>query len=145
MSKVHAVLDRVRRVTASTVETLKKELRHIEEEKRRLTADLDEAADHLRETLQQLGHRGNGRIASRRAVRKHRSGKRIRRTPEQLKREAEAIIDLVKSKGTEGASGPEIRKHHAKIGPDIKGFVHKYCGKKLKSTGAARSMRYFAS
>ena len=146
MAKTSAVLARVRKLTAETAKTLKAELAHIEAEKQRLTADLDQAAAQIRSTLQQLGHGSNGvavHSTLKRAVAKSR--KRIRRTPEQLKAEANAIIELVKSKGSEGATGPEIRKHHAKIGPDLKGFVQKFGGKKLKTTGAARSMRYFAN
>lgn len=145
MTSIHALLDRVKKVTAKTVESLKKELRHIEDQRQRLTADLDEAESRIRQTLLQLGQGTNGKTASKRAVVKPTKGKRIRRTPEQLKQEAQAIIELVRSKGAEAATGLEIRAQHAKIGPDIKGFVHKYSGRKLKSTGVGRSMRYFVN
>src|SRR5256885_9076138 len=109
------ILESVRKVTAKTAETLRAQLRRIEDEKQRISADLDEAADRLRQTLQQLGHaasNGNGaagrkRQMATRAVRSRRKEKRIRRSLPQLKQEAEAIIHFVKSKGAEGVSGPE--------------------------------------
>jgi hypothetical protein len=141
------VLDRVRKLTAQTARALTVELRAIESEKSRLTADLDAAADHIRVTLKQLGHSssGNDHVAKIAATKKVRAGKRIRRTLDQLKDEANAIIQFVKNAGSEGVSGNDIRERHAKIGPDLKGFVTKYSGKKLKTTGVARSMRYFVS
>ena len=145
MPRTSSVLDRVRKTTTQFAENLKRELQNIEEEKRRVTADLDEAAEQIRNTLAQLGHSTNDREGTRTRAAMPKAGKRIRRSLHQLKAEAEAIIALVKEKGAEGATGPEIRKHHPKIGPDIKGFVHKYSGKKLKSTGAARSMHYLVS
>ena len=145
MTAIQDVLDRVRKVTDQTAQRLQQELDHIEGQKRRLTAELDEAAERIRLTLQQLRHNTNGKAVEKRgAVARASSGKRIRRTPQQLKAEAEAIIELVKSKGSQGATGNEIRERHPKIGPDLKGFVQKYSGRKLKSTGAARTMRYFA-
>src|SRR5689334_3034429 len=128
-----AVLESVRKVTAKTAATLKAQLRRIEDEKQRVNADLDEAADRLRQTLQQLGRSTNGNGAavgkSRTAalgVSAGRKRKRTRRSLGQLKQEAEAIIQFIKGKGSEGASGPEIRQRHDKIGPDLKGFVKKY-------------------
>lgn len=160
MSRMNMVLDRVRKVTAKTIESLRRELNHIEQEKRRVIEGLDGADRQIRNALEQLGNQtgggngrgGNGRAqaqsesnAPRAAAKATSKGKRIRRNPEQLKAEAEAIVTLVKSGGAEGISGPDIRKQHAKIGPDIKGFVQKYSGRKLRSTGVARSMRYFVN
>jgi len=140
-------LDRVRKLTSQTAQALTKELRAIESEKNRLTADLDAAADQIRQTLKQLGHSSNGNGDARTVATptKARTGKRIRRTLDQLKDEANAIIQFVKNAGAEGVSGNDIRARHPKIGPDLKGFVTKYSGKKLKTTGVARSMRYFGS
>jgi hypothetical protein len=138
-------LDRVRKLTAQTARALTKELSAIETEKSRLTADLNAAADQIRETLKQLGHRGNGHASILAAPPKAKKGKRIRRTLDQLKDEANAIIQFVKNAGSEGVSGNDIRARHPKIGPDLRGFVTKYSGKKLKTTGVASSMRYFVS
>jgi len=149
MAKTFAVLAGVRKLTAATAKTLNAELAQIEAEKQRLTADLDEAAAQIRGTLEKLGYGSNGVSvskspkASEANVASGKPRKRIRRTPEQLKGEAIAIIELIKSKGSEGATGPEIRARHAKIDPDLKGFVQKFGGKKLKTAGKARSMRYF--
>jgi len=139
-SRINSVLDRVRKVTRRTVDTLKKELGAIEDEKRRLTAHLDDAASRIRQTLSSLGLGGNGRAS---AVRQPRKGKRIRRSAEQLKQEAEAIIQFIKSKADQGVKGNEIRTRHPKVGPDIKGFVQKHSGRKLKTSGKKAAMRYF--
>jgi len=141
-SPVNAILSRIRKVTQRTTDTLKRELAYLEAQKSKLTAHLDDAAERIRKTLGDLGHSSNGEHAApplRRAKRK-----RIRRSPEQLKHEAAAIIQFVRSKGSEGAKGGEIREHHPKVGPDIKGFVQKHAGRKLKTTGQKASMRYFA-
>jgi hypothetical protein len=128
-------------MTTRTVENLKKELHRIETEKERVTAKLDLAASRITEMLHGLGHLGNGQSAGKPTTAKKR--KRIRRGPEQLKQDAEAIIQFVKDKGADGAMGNEIRKHHPKVGPNIKGFVQKHGGRKLKSTGKKSKMRYF--
>ncbi len=69
-------------------------------------------------------------------------GKRIRRTPDQLATEANAIYDMVQQR--KSVSGPEIRAKFPKVGPDIKGYVKQYSGKSLKSKGTRRAMRYVA-
>ena len=148
--KISAILERVQKLTQSTAERLKKELRRIEHERGRLTASLDHAAERIQGTLSHLGIRfgtsTNGhRSTTQPKAPARRKGKRIRRTPEQLKRESEAIIQCIKGKGSAGASGAQIREHHPKVGPDIKGFVKLYTGRKLKTTGQRSAMRYFAS
>ena len=55
-----------------------------------------------------------------------------------------SVIQFIKGKGSHGAKGADIRKHHPKVGPDIKGFVQKHAGQKLKTTGVKATMRYFA-
>ena len=75
-SPVNAILDRIRKVTQRTTETLKRELAYIETQKSRLTAHLDDAAQRIRKTLGDLAHSDNGEPAVRppRATK----GKRIR-------------------------------------------------------------------
>jgi chemotaxis regulatin CheY-phosphate phosphatase CheZ len=142
-SAVSAILKRVRKLTQRTAETLKEELSQIEQQKTRLTAHLDDAAERIRRTLTTLGHAGNGTTRSNSIGRP--KTKRIRRSSAQLKKEAEAVVQLIRSKGADGISGSEIRKHHPKVGPDIKGFVQKFGGHKIKTTGKKASTRYLAT
>ena len=70
-------------------------------------------------------------------------GKRIRRTPEQLKAEAVKVAGLISKAGAKGVTGNEIRAASPKIGIDIKGFMKKW-GHPVKTKGVAAQMRYFA-
>jgi hypothetical protein len=145
-SPVSGILKRVQKLTAQTAEGLKRELAWISKEKAALTAGLDEAAERIHNTLSRLGHGlTSRREATPRQPRTQKSRTRIRRSPEQLKHEAEAIFQLVKAKGNDGVAGGEIRKHYPKVGPDIKGFVQKHGKQKLKTTGKKASTRYVAS
>jgi hypothetical protein len=146
MTRVNAVLDRVRRLTTLTEQTLKRELRNIEDEAQRLTAQFGAAAARIRATLRSLGDHGaarRGRPPGSVAAAGTKKRKRIRRSPEQLQKVGESVVRFIRSKGDQGASGVEIRKLHDKIGPDIKGFVEKFGDQKLKTTGVKSSMRYF--
>lgn len=145
-SPVSGILQRVQKLTAQTAEGLKRELEWISKEKAALTAGLDEAAERIQSTLSKLGHGLSGRTTATpsRPGRKRSGRTRIRRNPEQLKQEAEAIYQLVKSKGDQGAIGREIRKNHPKVGPDITGFVQKHSKHKLKTTGKKATTRYLA-
>ena len=150
-SQISAILDRVKKVTQQTTESLKNELRRIEDEKIKLTFHLDGAADRIRETLSKLGvGAGAGRLNGKRTtatpkVPNPKKGKRIRRSPEQLKQEAHTIVELIRSKGQQGATGSQIRERHPKIGPDIKGFLQKFSGRKFKTSGKRAGMRYFVA
>src|SRR5438093_410779 len=104
--RANPILDRVRTLTMQTAETLKKELRNIEEEKRRLVAGFTEAADQIMETLRRLGHSTNSKSVATPTV--PRKKRRVRRTPDQLKHDAQAIIQFIKQKGTQGAKGADI-------------------------------------
>ncbi|HWB53426.1 MAG TPA: hypothetical protein VG722_04510 [Tepidisphaeraceae bacterium] len=126
-----------------TAENLRRELRRIEEEKARITADLDKAANGIAAALQQLGYSAT-RATSPRSVGPSGKKKRIRRNPGQLKKYAEGVYQLVKSAGANGASGAQIRREFPKVGQDIKGFVHKHAGGRLKTTGKKSFMRYTA-
>ena len=143
---VDAILARIQRVTEQTAETLRQELGRIEDEKQRLTADLDAAAERIRRTLGELGHRTNSARVTKAAPRPARARtRRVRRGREQLEREAEAIFQIIRAAGADGAAGRDIRKHHPKVGPDIKGFVQKYSKHKVRTTGKKASTRYHAA
>jgi hypothetical protein len=69
--------------------------------------------------------------------------RRVRRTPEQLTKEANQIVAMIKHAGTDGLAGEEIRKHFPKVGQLIQPFVEKWSDRKLKKTGKSRATRWF--
>ncbi|MCX7825154.1 MAG: hypothetical protein N2689_06310 [Verrucomicrobiae bacterium] len=70
-------------------------------------------------------------------------GKRARRSKEELKKMAEAIVQFIASKGGEGVSGAEIKALFPGITLSIKEFVQKYAGVTLRDNGAPKAaMRY---
>ncbi len=163
---VQSVLEKVAEVTSSAATALQNELKRLAEERDQMVAHYDVAAEKIRQSLRSLGQhfgishaptgrrrRGRSRVATHSAVRGTRAhagatakkGKRIRRGPEELKRDAEAVFQLIKSKGTEGAKGGEIRKRHPKVGQDIRAYVEKFSSHKLKTIGSKAAMRYVAA
>jgi len=145
--KTTSVFARIQKLTAETTRSLKAELRALEEEGRRVTAELSSAAERIRGVLRSLGNKtlatGRSSFAVAKSAGSTRARKRIRRSPEQLQQVGASVVAFIKSKVAQGASGVEIRKLHPKIGPDIKGFVAKFGGQKLRTTGAKSTMRYF--
>jgi adenylosuccinate lyase len=113
--------------------------------------------DALRKMLAELGEdhgdtgsNGRSRGVTKKATTKTNAGgrgkKRVRRTPEQLQKEADEIYRMVKQAGEEGIDGASIRKKFPKVGQSISEFVSTYSpDKKLKTKGAARSTRYHAA
>jgi hypothetical protein len=85
---------------------------------------------------------GRGKPVSK--ARSTKSGGRVRRSPEQLTKEADGIVALIRQQGTKGLSGEEIRKAFPKVGQSINQFVQKHSnGAKLRRTGKARSTLWF--
>jgi hypothetical protein len=68
---------------------------------------------------------------------------RIRRTPDQLRKEADEIVALIKRAGKTGVSGEEIRKEFPKVGQLIQPFVEKWSDHKLRKTGKSRATKWF--
>jgi adenylosuccinate lyase len=113
--------------------------------------------DLLREMLAELGEdqgdtgsNGRSRGTTKKATTKTSAGgrgtKRIRRSAEQLQKEADEIYRMVKQAGEEGLDGASIRKKFPKVGQSIPEFVSTYSpNKKLKTKGVARSTRYHAA
>ena len=77
------------------------------------------------------------------AVKAKAGKKRIRRTPEQLKKYASDAYDFIKAHP--GCGGGEVRKAFPGIGQDIKGFLDKHSDKKIKTTGKQSKMTYRAA
>jgi adenylosuccinate lyase len=113
--------------------------------------------DALRKMLAELGedHGDTGSNGHSRSTRKKattkapapgRGKKRVRRTAEQLQKEADEIYRVVKQAGAEGIDGASIRRKFPKVGQSITEFVSTYSpDKKLKTKGAARSTTYHAA
>jgi hypothetical protein len=115
---------------------------------------LEDAAKLVMKQLAELGHSigFNGRkqasqtkptmaAKTAKAGRKH----RMRRGPDQLKAEATKALAMIRKAGKEGIAGVEIRKSVPGVGQNIKDFVQKNGGVKLKTTGQRSAMRYFAA
>lgn len=121
-ARISGILEKVRQVTNTTKISLSKELDRIEAEKKRLTTHLDAAADRIRKTLDSLGQARNGGTAAH--PQRTKKIKRIRRSPEQLAREAEAIFQFVKSKGAKalkaGRSANAIRRSLPTLKPSCR-------------------------
>ena len=70
------------------------------------------------------------------------SKKRIRRTTEQLKAQAENILAFIRKGGSDGVKGSAIRSEFGQILPSIKEFVKQYAGKAPKTKGEKAGMTY---
>ncbi len=141
-------LKKLGRMKQQAVKGLLKTLNHIDAERKKRTADLDEAARAVVAELQQWGHTANGSAKKKpgrpagTTTAKATSKRRVRRSPEQLKSEAVKVVALIRSAGKDGISGSEIRKKFPGAGQNIKGFVQQYTGEKLKTTGQKAGMKY---
>jgi hypothetical protein len=151
---IQRLLKRTDRMKQQAVKGLLRTLKHIERERKQRTADLEDAAKAVAQQLRDLGHNGGGSHSNGRAkkasttpTRTKTAGtkkRRIRRGPEELQAEAGKIVAMIRKAGTEGIGGKEIRKSFPKVGPDIKGFVEKHGGGKVKTIGQRSAMRYHA-
>jgi hypothetical protein len=127
------------------VKSLLRTLKHIDQERKQRTVDLEEAAKVILKQLADLGHVGvNSKTAATKAKKSATAAKkrRIRRSPEQLKAEAVKVLGMIKKAGKQGIGGAEIRKSVSGVGQNIKTFVEKNAGVKVKTTGQKASMRY---
>ena len=128
------------------VKNLLQTMRKIEKERKERVADLDQAARIIAKELAELGHTV-GQISVKRQGTRHKvvaksNGKRVRRTPEQLKAEGEKVLALIRKAGKEGITGGAIRKAYPGAGQNIKTFVESNTGEKIRTTGAKASMKY---
>src|SRR4051812_20324843 len=107
-------LKKLGRMKQQAVKGLLKTLKHIDAERKKRTADLDEAARAVVAELQQWGHGSNGTTTpkTRKATTTTTRGRkrRVRRSTEQLKAEAVKIVSFIRSSGKDGIAGGEIRK-----------------------------------
>jgi hypothetical protein len=147
-TRVQRLLKQTDRMKQQAVKSLLRTLKHIDRERKQRTADLEEAAKVVLKQLTELGHVGsNSKTAAKKAQRVAATGKkrRIRRKPEQLKAEATKVLAMIRKAGKEGIGGAEIRKSVPGVGQNIKAFVEKNAGVKVKTTGQKVTMRYHAA
>src|SRR4051794_25753883 len=149
--KLPAQLERILRqsdkLKQQMVKNLLKTMRKIDQERKARTADLDHAAKLIGRQLADLGHRMGVPEAKVKATPVGRApgrakGKRIRRSAEQLKSEAQKVLEMIRKSGKNGIGGAEIRKVVPGVGQNIKTFLEKNTGEKIKTTGAKRKMKY---
>jgi hypothetical protein len=70
-------------------------------------------------------------------------GRKLRRSSEDLKAQAEEVADYLKSKGRDGAKAGEIKERFGKLSPGVKPFVEKHTDYKIKTEGAKAGTVYF--
>src|SRR5436309_1180110 len=112
-TRVQRLLKQTEKMRQQAVKNLLRTLKHIDQERKQRTADLEEATKVVVKQLTELGHIGtNSKAAAKKAKRVAATGKkrRIRRNPEQLKAEAVKVLGMIKKAGKEGIGGAEIRK-----------------------------------
>ena len=149
-TRVQRLLKQTERMRQQAVKSLLRTLKHIDQERKQRTADLEEAAKVILKQLAEMGHIAVGKSATKAkkatAEKAPTTGKnrRIRRSPEQLKAEAAKVLAMIKKSGKEGIGGAEIRKSVPGVGQNIKEFVEKNAGVKVKTTGQKVKMRYHA-
>ncbi len=144
-TRIQRLLKKTDRMKQQAVTGLLRTLKHIDQERKKRTADLEDAARLVVKQLADLGHVGsNSNTTTKVKTAKATTGKkrRIRRSPEQLKSEAVKVVALIRSAGKDGIGGNDIRKKFPGAGQNIRGFVQQYTGEKLKTTGQKAGMKY---
>jgi hypothetical protein len=139
---LHRNLNQLERMKRRAVKGLHTTLRKIEAEKKKRTADLEDAAKAIYKELHQWGM-GTGKTKPKTKT-AAKARKRQRRSPKQLKKYADGVFQFVKAHP--GSGGGEIRKAFKDVGQNIAGFVSRYSsGYKLRTVGKKSKMRYHAS
>jgi hypothetical protein len=141
-TRIESLLKKTNRMKQQAVKGLLRTLKHIDQERKKRTADLEEAAKLVVRQLAELGHVGGiSRVAGTKAKRAASSKKRIRRSPDDLKKLANGVIAYVKAHPE--SSGRDIRKTFSSVGQNIQSFVQQYgTAGKLRTTGKKAGMRY---
>src|SRR3954447_10175243 len=147
-TRIQRLIKKTDRMKQQAVKSLLRTLKHIDQERKTRTADLEEAAKVVLKQLADLGDVGsNTKTAATKAKRAVKAGKqrRIRRNPEQLKAEATKVLAMIRKAGKDGIAGAEIRNSVPGVGQNIKDFVEKNAGVKVKTTGQKVKMRYHSA
>jgi hypothetical protein len=128
------------------MEPVKDIVRKLKDRRSYLMEEVDEIERHLKA----MGDRaGNGRRAKRdddatEASNGIHKRKRSRRSREELVTIAGEIVELIRSKGKEGATAKEIKVKFGNLLPSVNAWLKNYSAVKVKTTGAKSKMRYFA-
>jgi hypothetical protein len=150
-TRIQRLLKKTDKMKQQAVKGLMRTLKHIDQERKQRTADLEEAAKLVLRQLSELGHsvgiNSSKKASTVKAAKTTNTAtggrkRRIRRGPEQLKAEATKALAMIRKAGKEGIAGVEIRKSVPGVGQNIKEFVEKNAGVKLKTTGQRSAMRY---
>jgi hypothetical protein len=146
-SRLQKLLKQTEKMKKQATRGLLKTLKQIDHERKKRTADLDDAARLIGKQLSELGHTLTGTTARKPVAAKMKAAlpgakkkRRIRRSPEQLQKYASDIFQFVKANS--GSKGGAIRKAFPDVGQDIAGFVAKHTDKKLGTKGKRATMTY---
>src|SRR6187551_794259 len=104
-TRVQRLLKQTDRMKQQAVKSLLRTLKHIDQERKTRTADLEDAAKVIVKQLADLGHIGsNSTAAAKNSKKVAATGKkrRVRRNPEQLKAEAAKVLTMIRKAGKEG-------------------------------------------
>src|SRR6478752_1596935 len=97
-TRIQRLLKKTDRMKQQAVKGLLRTLKHIDQERKKRTADLEEAAKLVVRQLAELGHvGGNGKMGVTKAKRTATSKKRIRRSPDELKKLANGVVAYIKA------------------------------------------------
>src|SRR5687768_16842103 len=97
-TRIQRLLKKTDRMKQQAVKGLLRTLKHIDQERRKRTADLEDAAKLVMKQLAELGHLGTNSRPSNTKVKKAASGrKRVRRSPDELKKYANGVVEFVKA------------------------------------------------
>jgi hypothetical protein len=113
---------------------------------------LKKRRDHLMSEVEliegELTRLGGGRKGRRKiteeAIPQRRTGKRKRRSREELTAMAQQIVDFIKGKGKEGAAAKDLQRQFGPLLPSVNAWLKLYSPGKVKTSGVKSKMRYFA-
>jgi len=126
---------------------LKKVLSPVADVVRKLKARHDKLMteiDLINGELERLGGRRRGRPKSAEQASPKRTGKRKRRSREELTALAQEIVSFIRDKGKEGAAAKDLQGQFGPLVPSVNAWLKLYSPVKVKTSGAKAKMRYFA-
>jgi hypothetical protein len=101
--------------------------------------------DIIEGELKKLGGRGRGaRKTTEEADPHRRSGKRKRRSREELNALAQEVVSFIREKGKAGAAAKDLQVQFGPLVPSVNAWLKLYSPVKVKTTGVKAKMRYFA-
>jgi hypothetical protein len=99
-------------------------------------------ADMIGAQIERFGGSVKAKVAK---VGKRAKGKRVRRSREDLEKQAVKVVAFIKAAGAEGTTGKEIKAEFGPLLPSPKQWLKSYApDQKVKVTGAKTKTRYSA-